>query len=90
MSGNNLMTIPDDFFNLKLLEDLNLSSNLFTSASALVNPAVIVKSIGQMPKLKRLNLSRNKFQAFHSDLLDKDADFPQLQELDVGFNMIQD
>jgi Leucine-rich repeat (LRR) protein len=86
LSGNNLMTFPEDMMELKCLEELNLSSNLFSSQSALVNPALLIKAIGQMPKLKRLNMSRNKFQFFHSEYLDRDEDFPFLQELDMSYN----
>lgn len=57
------------------LEELNLSSNLFSSSSTIVNPSVLFKTLGQMPRLKRLNLSRNKFSAFHSDFLINNSDF---------------
>ena len=56
------------------LEELNLSSNQFSSSSSLVNPALLFKAMGQIPKLKRLSLSRNKFSAFHAEMLNKDAD----------------
>lgn len=65
LQGNNLMTLPDDIRELKILEELNLSSNLLSSSSTLVNAAVIFKALGQLPKLKKLNLSRNKFIGFH-------------------------
>jgi Leucine-rich repeat (LRR) protein len=60
LQGNNLVTLPDDLKELKHLEDLNLSSNLLSSQSTLINPAILMKVLGQIPKLKRLNLSRNK------------------------------
>lgn len=59
----------------KVLEELNLSSNLFSSNSTLVNPMQIFKSLGIIPKLKRLNLSRNRFNGFHSEMLLKEEDF---------------
>jgi len=43
-----------------------------------------------VPKLKRLNLSRNKFTGFHSEMLNKDSDFIQLQDLDFGYNLVQE
>ncbi len=60
LQGNNLVTLPDDMKELKFLEDLNLSSNLLSTQSTLINPAILMKVLGQIPKLKRLNLSRNK------------------------------
>ena len=82
------MTLPDDLKELKHLEDLNLSSNLLSSQSTLINPAILMKVLGQIPKLKRLNLSRNKLQGLHFDLLGRDEDFVLLQELDIGYNMV--
>lgn len=38
LQANNLVTIPEDISKLETLEDLNLSSNQFTSNSSLVNP----------------------------------------------------
>ena len=75
LQGNNLVTLPDDLRELRFLEELNLSSNYLSSNSTLVNPSVIFKTLGQMPKLKRLNISRNKFQALHNDFLIKHEDF---------------
>jgi hypothetical protein len=45
---------------LKYLEDLNLSSNMLSTASTLINPAILMKVLGQIPRLKRLNICRNK------------------------------
>ena len=84
------MTLPDDLKEFRVLEELNLSSNLYTSSSSIVNPLLLFKSIGQMPKLKRLNLSRNRFAAFHSEMLSNYSDFPSLQELDFGYNIVID
>lgn len=72
LQANNLVTLPEDISKFDKLEDLNLASNQFSSASTLVNPALLFKAIGQVPKLKRLNLSRNKFTAFHAEMLNKD------------------
>ena len=49
-----------------------------------------MKVLGQIPKLKRLNLSRNKLQGLHFDLLSRDDDFVLLQELDIGYNQVAD
>jgi len=75
---------------LKFLEELNLSSNILSTASTLINPAVLMKVLGQIPRLKRLNLSRNKLQGLHFDLLSRDEDYLLLQELDFGYNIVHD
>lgn len=41
-----------------------------------------------MPHLKRLNLSRNKISKINADLL-KPIDFPELNEIDLSFNWIE-
>ncbi len=46
LQGNNLVTLPDDLKELKHLEDLNLSSNLLSSQSTLINPAILMKVLG--------------------------------------------
>lgn len=88
MQANNLVTLPEDIRLFESLEELNLSSNQFASASTLVDPGLIFKAIGQIKKLKRLNLSRNKFTAFHAEALDKDNEYVQLQELDFSYNLV--
>jgi len=75
LQANNLVTLPEDIKKFENLEELNLSSNQFSSNSSLVNPALLFKAIGQIAKLKRLNFGRNKFTAFHAEMLTKDADF---------------
>ena len=67
LAGNNLLTLPEDLYQLQSVEELNLASNSFSSSSTLVHPAVLFKSLSMMPRLKRLNLSRNKFSYFHFD-----------------------
>lgn len=84
------MTLPEDITKLTEIEDLNLSSNQFASSSSLVNPQLLFKALGQIKKLKRLNLSRNKFSQFHAEMLNKEEDFIQLQELDFGFNLVHE
>jgi Leucine-rich repeat (LRR) protein len=46
LSGNNILTLPDDLSQLRFLEELNISSNLFSSSSTIVNPSYIFKTLG--------------------------------------------
>ena len=88
LAANNLEHLPDDMFHFEHLEELNLSSNYFSSFPSVGSPVIIFKTLGGIQRLKRLNLARNKFFKFHSEMLDQHTDFQQLQELDVSFNMI--
>ena len=90
LQANNLVTLPEDIHKLERLEEFNLASNQFSSTSTLVNPSLLFKAIGQIPKLKRLNFARNKFTGFHPEMLNKDTDYVQLQELDFGYNLISE
>jgi len=89
LSANSLITLPPDLNQFPLLEDLNLSSNMFTSKSSLVSPQHLFKAMGRLKKLKVLNLSRNKFSGFHSELLNPESDFHSLQDLDLSYNSVQ-
>lgn len=51
LSHNRLSTLPSDLLNLRLLEDINLSSNLFESL-----PPVIL----EMVSLKKVDASHNR------------------------------
>ena len=75
LQANNLVTLPEDISRLNNLEELNLSSNQFASNSSLVNPQLLFKALGSIPKLKRLNIARNKFSEFHGELLNPQQDF---------------
>lgn len=88
LSANDLVTLPEDLSFLSSVEDLNLSSNQFNSESTLVRPEKIFASLGMMPRLKRLNLGRNRFTRFHYEEL-QNRHFPALQELDFGYNFVQ-
>ena len=78
LAANNLEQLPDDMFHFENLEDLNLSSNFFSSVPSVGSPVIVFKTIGSLRRLKRLNLSRNKFFKFHSEMLDQHNDFQQL------------
>lgn len=78
LAANNLEQLPDDMFHFENLEDLNLSSNFFSSVPSVGSPVIVFKTIGSLRRLKRLNLSRNKFFKFHSEMLDQRNDFQQL------------
>ena len=93
LSANDLCTLPEDLSFLPNLEDLNLSSNQFTSEAFLVQPAKIFRALGVLPKLKKLNLARNKLVKLH---IEEDPDtslsstgsgmFSTLQDLDFSYN----
>ena len=70
LAANNLEQLPDDMFNFESLEDLNLASNYFSSVPSVGSPAIVFKTLGSIRRLKRLNLSRNKFFKFHQEMLD--------------------
>jgi len=70
LAANNLEQLPDDLFHFENLEDLNLSSNFFSSVPSVGSPVIVFKTLGGLRRLKRLNLSRNKFFKFHSEMLD--------------------
>ena len=89
LASNDLVTLPESLDFLQSVEELNLSSNQFSSDSTLVKPSKIFYSASTMPTLKRLNLSRNKFSAFHYEDLSEDS-FPVLQELDFSYNLVED
>ena len=88
LAANNLEQLPDDMFHFENLEELNLSSNYFSSFPSVGSPVMIFKTLGAIRRLKRLNLARNKFFKFHSEMLDQHNDFNQLRELDISFNMV--
>ena len=60
MCSNSLTTLPDSLSFLTEVYDLNLADNQFASDSVLVDPHKLMSSILDMPKLRKLNLSRNK------------------------------
>jgi len=78
LAANNLEQLPDDMFHFENLEDLNLASNFFSSVPSVGSPSIVFKTLGTIKRLKRLNLSRNKFFKFHSEMLDQRNDFLEL------------
>lgn len=72
IASNDLCTLPSDLSFFKTLEEINLSSNSFSSDSVLVNPSKLFAAISTIPNLKKLNLSRNRFKAFHSEEFPED------------------
>lgn len=93
IASNDLCTLPSSLSYLSQLTELNLSSNNFSSDSVLVNPNQLFESLGTIPQLRKLNLSRNKLTAFHSDSLPRDnsegSAFGLLEELNLSFNCIE-
>jgi Leucine-rich repeat (LRR) protein len=72
IASNDFCTLPSDLSGFKSLEELNLSSNNFSSDSVLVTASKLFLALSTIPKLKKLNLSRNKFKRFHSEDLPQD------------------
>lgn len=72
MASNDFCTLPSDLSGFRNLEDLNLSSNNFSSDSVLVTASKLFLALATIPKLRRLNLSRNKFKRFHTEELPDD------------------
>jgi Leucine-rich repeat (LRR) protein len=72
IASNDFCTLPSDLSGFRSLEELNLSSNNFSSDSVLVTASKLFLAFSTIPKLKKLNLSRNKFKRFHSDDLPQD------------------
>lgn len=83
LAANELFTLPSDMSYLEQLEELNLASNEFSSSQTLVEPNVIFDALATIPKLKKLNLSRNRLEAWHAT-----RKFPMLQELYFAFNLV--
>lgn len=65
LSGNELCILPEDLSAFGKLEDLNLSSNNFSSDSVVVEPGKQFKSLSTIPHLKRLNLSHNALKGIY-------------------------
>jgi Leucine-rich repeat (LRR) protein len=95
IASNDLCTLPSDLSFLKTLEEVNMSSNSFSTDSVLVNPNKLFAAIATIPNLKKLNLSRNRFKAFHVEDLPADnlnhesPVFSHLEELNFAFNLVE-
>jgi Leucine-rich repeat (LRR) protein len=70
---------------LTRLEEFNLASNGFSSSQALIAPNTIFDALATIPNLKKLNLSRNRLEAWHATV-----SFPHLKELYFAFNAVED
>ena len=87
LASNDLLTLPEDLSFFSVLEDLNVSANLFSSNSTLVRPSVIFTALNSIPKLKKLNLSRNKLSTLHLEEVQGEH-FPSLQDFDFSYNIV--
>lgn len=85
LASNELCTLPSDLSYLSQLEELNLASNEFSSSQALIAPNTIFDALATIPKLKKLNLSRNRLEAWHATV-----SFPHLTELYFAFNLVNE
>ena len=77
LAANELSNLPKDLSCFAQLEELNLASNSFGVESQ----SAVLDSLATLPKLKKLNLSRNRFTVWESE-----AEFPNLIELYLAFN----
>jgi Leucine-rich repeat (LRR) protein len=85
LASNELCTLPSDMSYLKTLEEFNLASNNFSSSMTLVSASTIFDALSTIPSLKKLNLSRNRLEAWHGT-----KKFPNLIELYFAFNQVQE
>jgi Leucine-rich repeat (LRR) protein len=60
VSSNVFDNLPEDLSFFKVLEELSLADNKFNSNSEKFNSFQFFASLASIPKLKKLNLSRNK------------------------------
>ena len=88
LSGNELCILPEELSSFAKLEEFDLSSNNFSSDSVVVEPGKLFKSLSTIPRLKRLNLSRNALKGFHFEYLSSTNLFEALTELDFSYNRI--
>eukprot|EP00826_Nyctotherus_ovalis_P046588 TRINITY_DN5280_c0_g1_i5.p1 TRINITY_DN5280_c0_g1~~TRINITY_DN5280_c0_g1_i5.p1 ORF type:complete len:622 (+),score=158.02 TRINITY_DN5280_c0_g1_i5:427-2292(+) len=88
LSGNELCVLPEELSSFTRLEELNLSSNSFSSDTVVVNPGKLFESLSTIPHLKRLNLAHNFLKAFHFEHLTNDNAFEALAELDFSYNKV--
>jgi Leucine-rich repeat (LRR) protein len=95
IASNDFCTLPNDLSFLRTLEEINLSSNNFSTDSVLVNPSKLFTALATIPYLRKLNLSRNKFKQFHAEELPQDnlnseqMVFARLEELNFAFNLVE-
>jgi len=73
---------------LSSLEELVLADNNLGAKSKETGSAQLLRTLGALPHLKRLNLSRNKITRFAPDHLKLNVEFVELQEFDVSFNWL--
>lgn len=90
LTANSIVQLPSDMSKFAALEEINLTDNNLGHKSKDTGCTSLLKTLGQMPRLKRLNLSRNKIVRLASDLLKGNTDFLELQEIDVSFNWLDD
>lgn len=84
LASNDLCTLPSDLSYLKNLEELNLASNEFSLSQTLVSSNTIFDALATIPKLKKLNLSRNRLEGWSASV-----EFPALVELYFAFNQVE-
>lgn len=73
---------------LSSLEELVLTDNNLGAKSKESGSTQLLKTLGALPHLKRVNLSRNKIARFAPDHLKMQSEFVELQEIDVSFNWL--
>ena len=69
LASNNLGSLPMNLSFLQSLQELNLAANNFVSDATRNAGPAIFKALSTIPLLRKLNLSRNRFAEFHSELL---------------------
>jgi Leucine-rich repeat (LRR) protein len=88
IASNDFCTLPSDLSTFVSLEEINLSSNNFSSESVLVSPGKLFLALSTIPKLRKLNLSRNKLKRFHSEDLPEDNELMMEEEAEYAIEPV--
>lgn len=85
LSGNDLKELPDEMNSLSLLEDFDLSYNMFTSEYKASN---FWFSLALLPNLRFLNVSKNYLRGIHTERLVA-GNFNNLEKLNFSYNIVE-
>lgn len=75
LNANGILQLPTEFASLNQLEELNLTDNDLGLNKQDPKSQHLLKTLGSIPHLKRVNLTRNKLSALSTDSFSLVTDF---------------